>query len=40
MRPRVATHEKVRAFDIEPFPDFDGVFQHFLLHTSFVRLIA
>ena len=23
--PRIATHEKVRAFGVDPFPNFDGV---------------
>ena len=36
----VAAHEKVRAFPIEPFPDFGCVVQHFVLHVRFLGRIT
>src|SRR6266540_1733353 len=37
---RIATHEKMRALRVEPFPNFGGIFHHLVLHVDLLGLIA
>src|SRR6266705_6474510 len=37
---RIATHEKVRAFGVDPFPNFGGVFRHLMLDVDLLGLVA
>src|SRR5438034_5630881 len=37
---RIATHEKVRALAVDPFPNFDGIFRNLVLHVDVLMLFA
>ena len=37
---RIAAHEKVRALAVDPFPNFGGIFRHFVLHIDFLGLVT
>src|SRR4029453_8114528 len=37
---RVAAHEKMGAFSVEPFPNLSGIVLHPMLHINFLGLIA